>query len=114
MAITRSTMYDGEVIGDWVVQVRRTETYWEDDVVISKTHERHVIHPDCDWENSDCNGFGKLPTKIKNLCAALFTDEVKTEYEAEKVRLNEYNYSDNPRPALSPNDTESLGFPRKN
>ena len=114
MAITVTSTWDGEVIGDWSIQVRRKDVYSEDGVELSQTFNRHVIHPDCDWENHTCNGMGTLPTKIKNLCAALFTDEVKTEYEAEKVRLNEYNYSDNPRPALSPNDTESLGFPRKN
>ena len=112
MAITKSTTYDGEVIGDWAVQVRRREAYSEDGVEISKTISRHVIHPNCDWENSDLNGFGTLPTKMKNLCSALFTADVIAEYAAEQVRLKEYDYSDNPRPALNPEDTESLGLPR--
>ena len=81
MAITKETIYDYEIVGDYSVQVRRIDSYVEDGEVLSNSLLRHVIHPDSDWSSES--------TKIKALCDAFFTDEVKTSYETFKQEFED-------------------------
>ena len=81
MAITKKITYDYEIVGNYSVRVRRIDSYVETGKVLSVTFERHVIHPDSDWSSES--------TKIKALCDALYTDEVKTAYETHKQAIED-------------------------
>ena len=72
MAITKEVQYDKiEVVGDYkAVQCREATIIKEDGVEISRTFNRHVLHPD-----SDISG---EPQETQDICNAVWTDEVKS------------------------------------
>jgi hypothetical protein len=82
MAIEEVITYDYEVQEDtFGINVRRCTSYVDSDtpnVVISKTFHRYKVEPDDDWSSE--------PDKIKAICDAIFTDEVKAAW------LNDHNY----------------------
>ena len=74
MAITKNTTYDMEIVDDYYIQVRENNTYVENGEILSSKFVRHTIQPNDDWSSE--------PQKVKNFCDALFTDAIKTEYDA--------------------------------
>ena len=85
MALTENTSIDRiEVVTDWNIQVRQATVIERDGQFVSKTFHRWVLNPD-----SDING---QEQKIKDICNAAWTPEVKAAYEAFKAeqaaRLN--------------------------
>jgi len=76
MAITKEVRYDKvEIVGDYkAVQCREATIIKEDGVEISRSFNRHVLHPD-----SDISG---EPQETQDVCNAVWTDEVKTAWTA--------------------------------
>ena len=71
MAITKEVRYDKvEIVGDYkAVQCREATIIKEDGVEISRSFNRHVLHPD-----SDISG---EPQETQDVCNTVWTDEVK-------------------------------------
>ena len=74
MAIKKVTTYDYEIIGDWSINVRRRDSYVENDVELSVSFNRHVVHPSDDWSSE--------PAEVQSFADAFFTDNVKTAWKA--------------------------------
>jgi len=75
MALTKETVVDKiEVLENGCIQVRQATRIVEDGVVISSTFHRHVVTPLDSTEDED--------QKVKNIAAAVHTDEVKAAYQA--------------------------------
>ena len=74
MAITKTTEVDKiEVVGEYkAVQVRTATVIKEDDVEISRTFSRHVIHPHMDISGED--------SEVQAVANAVWTDDVKTNW----------------------------------
>ncbi len=74
MAITKTTEVDKiEVVGEYkAVQVRTATVIKEDDVEISRTFSRHVIHPHMDISGED--------SEVQAVANAVWTDDVKTKW----------------------------------
>jgi hypothetical protein len=78
MALTESTKIDQiEVVGDWNIQVRQATIIERDGQFVSRTFHRWVLTP-----NSDISG---QEQKVKDICNAAWTDEVKAAYETFKA-----------------------------
>ncbi len=85
MALTESTKIDQiEVVNDWNIQVRQATIIERDGEFVSRTFHRWVLTPDSDISNQE--------QKVKDICNAAWTPEVKAAYEAFKAeqanRLN--------------------------
>ena len=85
MALTESTKIDQiEVVNDWNIQVRQATIIERDGEFVSRTFYRWVLTPDSDISDQE--------QKVKDICNAAWTPEVKAAYEAFKVeqanRLN--------------------------
>ena len=80
MAITKETVIGKvEVVGEFkAVQVAIDTLIKEDGKVISQTRHRHVLHPDSDISNE--------PQEIQNICNTAWTPEVRSAYEAFKIK----------------------------
>jgi hypothetical protein len=77
MALTESTKIDQiEVVGDWNVQVRQATVIERDGEFVSRTFHRWVLTPDSDISDQE--------QKVKDICNAAWTSEVKAAYEAFK------------------------------
>lgn len=83
MALTKEFEYDCEVRGVHKnVQVRKATIVKDDDVEISRTYHRHVLH--CrtkngdTWGNTDISG---EDASVQAVCNAVWTDSVKSSYE---------------------------------
>lgn len=75
MAITKEVVIDQiTVLEDGQIQVRQCTRIMEDGVELSKSYHRHVVTPLDSTENED--------QKVKNIAAAVHTDEVKAAYQA--------------------------------
>jgi|TARA_B100001750_G_C15268342_1_gene476221 hypothetical protein len=79
MAIEKVVTYDYEVVNEGTihhtVQIRRCDAYVDSDepnVVLSSTFHRSSFDPESDWSSES--------DKVKAICNAVFTDEVKAEY----------------------------------
>ena len=66
-----------EVLEDGQIQVRRADRVLKDGVKISETYHRHVIAPGDDLVKED--------TKVKAVAEAIWTEEVKDKFLANKV-----------------------------
>ena len=75
MALTESIEYDKiEVVGEYkAVQVRKATVIKKDDVELTRTFHRYVLHPDAD--------VSKEPAEVKAICDAAWTDEVKKSWK---------------------------------
>ena len=75
MALAESIEYDKiEVVGQYkAVQVRKATVIKKDGVELTRSFERHVLHPD-----SDISG---EPAEVKAVCNAVWTDEVKAAWK---------------------------------
>jgi hypothetical protein len=85
MALTESTKIDQiEVVNDWNIQVRQATIIERDGEFVSRTFHRWVLTPDSDINAQE--------QKVKDICNAAWTPEVKAAYEAFKAeqaaRLN--------------------------
>ena len=71
MALAESIEYDKiEVVGQYkAVQVRKATVIKKDGVELTRSFERHVLHPD-----SDISG---EPAEVQAICNAVWTDAIK-------------------------------------
>ena len=76
MALTRETRVEKiEVVGEYkAVQIATDTIVKEDNVELSRSRSRRVLHP-----NDDISGES---TEIKNVCNAVWTDDVKSAWTA--------------------------------
>jgi len=76
VALTKEVKYDKiEVVGDYkAVQCRRATVVSEDEVELSRSYHRHVLHPDDDITGQT--------TEVQAICNAAWTDEVKAAWTA--------------------------------
>lgn len=84
MALTKEFEYDCEVRGPYKhVQVRTATIIKDGDDEISRTYHRHVLNPRSksgdSWGDTDISG---EPQEIQNVCQAVWTDSIKSAYEA--------------------------------
>jgi hypothetical protein len=78
MALTENTEIDRiEVVGDWNIQVRQATVIEKDGVQVARTFHRWVLQPDSDISGQE--------QKVKDICNAAWTPEVKAAYEAFKA-----------------------------
>jgi hypothetical protein len=78
MALTESTSIDQiEVVRDFFVQVRQATVIEKDGVQVARTFHRWVLTPDMDISGQE--------QKVKDICNAAWTDQVKSAYEAFKA-----------------------------
>jgi len=78
MALTERTEIDRvEVVNDWNIQVRQATIIERDGDFVSRTFHRWVLTPDMDISGQE--------QKVKDICNAAWTDEVKAAYETFKA-----------------------------
>ena len=79
MAITKETQIGKiEVVGKYKsVQVRTDTVVMEDGEELSRKYHRHALMPDADISNEH--------TEVQAVCNAVWTDEVKANYETLKA-----------------------------
>lgn len=79
MAITKETQIGKiEVVGKYKsVQVRTDTVVIEDGEELSRKYHRHALMPDADISNEHSD--------VQAVCNAVWTDEVKTNYETFKA-----------------------------
>jgi hypothetical protein len=76
--LTESTKIDQiEVVADWNIQVRQATIIERDGEFVSRTFHRWVLTPDSDISGQE--------QKVKDICNAAWTPEVKAAYEAFKA-----------------------------
>ena len=86
MALTEETVQDKiEVINGTHVQVRTATVIKKDGVEISRSFSRHVVQPSTkasgSWADTDISGES---TEVKAICNAVWTDAVKTAFQAQQ------------------------------
>ena len=82
MALTESTKIDQiEVVNDWNIQVRQATIIERDGEFVSRTFHRWVLTPDSDISDQE--------QKVKDICNAAWTPEVKAAYEAFKAQQSQ-------------------------
>lgn len=84
MPLTKEYEYDCEVRGPHkAVQVRRATVIKDDGVEISRSFERHVLHPRTksgdSWGDTDISG---EEASVRAVCQAVWTQSVKDAFEA--------------------------------
>ena len=79
MAITKETLVGKiEVVGEFKsVQVRTDTILKEDGTELTRSYHRHVLHPDADITNET--------SEVQAVCNAVWTDQIKTDYETFKA-----------------------------
>jgi len=79
MALEKQVVIDLiEVLEDGVIQVREATRIVEDGKVISSSFHRHVVAPDQEVDGQN--------DRVKAVATALWTDEVKNKYKADKSK----------------------------
>lgn len=74
MALTENTSIDQiEIVADWNIQVRQATVIEKDGVQVARTFHRWVLTPDMDIKDQE--------QKVKDICKAAWTKEVKAEYK---------------------------------
>ena len=86
MALTEETVEDKiEIVNGTHVQVRTATIIKRDDVEISRSFHRHVLHPSTkasgSWADTDISGES---TEVKAICNAIWTDAIKTAYQTQQ------------------------------
>tara|TARA_Y100000401_G_scaffold110889_1_gene108560 strand:- start:63 stop:362 length:300 start_codon:yes stop_codon:yes gene_type:complete len=87
MALTETTEYDKiEVVGIYkAVQVRKANVIKKDNVELTRSFERYVLHPGSynnEFDRLDATDISKEPTEVQAICNAAWTDDVKTAWTA--------------------------------
>ena len=78
MALTeRSEIDQIEIVRDWNIQVRQATVITKDGVQVARSFHRWVLTPDMDISDQE--------QKVKDICNAAWTDEVKAAYETFKA-----------------------------
>jgi hypothetical protein len=78
MALTERTEIDKiEIVQQWSIQVRRCTTIERDGEFVSNSFHRWVLNPDYDISDQE--------QKVKYICNAAWTPEVRQAYETFKV-----------------------------
>ena len=78
MALTERTEIDRiEIVADWNIQVRQATIIERDGEFVSRTFHRWVLTPDIDISGQE--------QKVKDICNAAWTNEVKAAYETFKA-----------------------------
>ncbi len=78
MALTERTEIDKiEVVEQWVIQVRQATIIDRDGEFVSSTFHRWVLTPDSDISDQE--------QKVKDICNAAWTPEVRQAYETFKA-----------------------------
>jgi len=78
MSLTEKTSIDQiEIVGDWNIQVRQANIIERDGQFVSRTFNRWVLTPDMNISDQE--------QKVKDICNAAWTDEVKAAYTAFKL-----------------------------
>jgi hypothetical protein len=78
MALTENTNIDQiEIVADWNIQVRQATIIERDGQFVSRTFHRWVLTPDSDISGQE--------QKVKDICNAAWTDEVRQAYETFKA-----------------------------
>jgi hypothetical protein len=78
MALTENTSIDQiEIVSNWNIQVRQATIIERDGEFVSRTFHRWVLTPDMDISGQE--------QKVKDICNAAWTDEVKAAYETFKA-----------------------------
>ena len=89
MALTESIEYDKiEVVGIYkVVQVRKATVIKKDDVELTRSFERFVLHPGTldDSDNLVDTDLSAQPAEVSAICNAVWTDDVKTAWKANLI-----------------------------
>ena len=89
MALSESTLYGKiEVVGIYkAVQVRKDTIIKKDDVEISRTYFRYVLHCGTldDSDNFVDTDLSAEPTVVSAICNAVWTDDVKTAWKAKLI-----------------------------
>jgi len=85
MALTESIEYDKiEVVGIYkVVQVRKATVIKKDDVELTRSFNRYVLHPGTldDSDNLVDTDLSAEPSEVSVICNAVWTTDVKTAYK---------------------------------
>ena len=78
MALTETVNIDRiEVANNWNIQVRQATVIERDGQFVSRTFHRWTLTPDSDISGQE--------QKVKDICNAAWTDEVKAAYETFKA-----------------------------
>ena len=78
MALTEKTEIDRiEIANQWNIQVRQATVIEKDGVQVARSFHRWVLTPDSDISGQE--------QKVKDICNAAWTDEVKAAYETFKA-----------------------------
>ena len=78
MALTERTEIDKiEIVNSWAVQVRQANIIERDGQFVSRTFHRWVLTPDSDISGQE--------QKVKDICNAAWTPEVRQAYETFKA-----------------------------
>jgi hypothetical protein len=78
MALTETTNIDQiEIVADWNIQVRQATVITKNGEQVARTFHRWVLTPDMDISGQE--------QKVKDICNAAWTDEVKAAYETFKA-----------------------------
>ena len=89
MALAESIEYDKiEVVGIYkVVQVRKATVIKKDDVEISRSFHRYVLHPGTldDSDNLVDTDLSAEPSEVSAICNAAWTTDVKTAWKAKLI-----------------------------
>ena len=86
MALSESIEYDKiEVVGIYkTVQVRKATVIKKDDVELTRSFERYVLHPGSldDSDNLVDTDLSAEPTEVSTVCTAVWTQSVKDAWKA--------------------------------
>tara|TARA_R110000782_G_scaffold202369_1_gene290937 strand:+ start:175 stop:486 length:312 start_codon:yes stop_codon:yes gene_type:complete len=98
MAITKTVVYDKtEIVGDYkAIQCREATIIREDGVELSRSFNRHVLHPSSCEADRDSDGeldgtfthtdtdISGEPQETQDVCAAVWTDAVKAAWKTKQ------------------------------
>ena len=86
MALAKEIIEDKiEVVGNYkAVQIRTATVVKEDDVELTRSFSRKVLHPctktgEDTWGDTDISGES---SEVQGICNAVWTDDIKTAYKA--------------------------------
>ena len=89
MALTESIEYDKiEVVGTYkAVQVRKATVIKKDDVELTRSFNRYVLHPGTldDSDNLVDTDLSAEPSEVSAICNAAWTTDVKTAWKAKLI-----------------------------
>jgi len=89
MALSESIEYDKiEVVGIYkTVQVRKATVIKKDDVELTRSFERYVLHPGSldDSDNLVDTDLSAEPTEVSAICNAVWTTDVKAAWKTKLI-----------------------------